>query len=1228
MSKSFILQWNCNGIYSHIEELKLLIAQHKPYIICIQETHLKPIKNFNLSGYTIYRCDGELIHRARGGVLVCVANQIHSEELIIRNCDLEMLCIKVHYPMKFNLCNFYCPPDKPLSLNELNNIHRQISGPCIFLGDFNAHNHIWGSLTTNNRGNVIEHFMDDHNLVVLNNNSPTHFNVHNGNTSIIDLVFVTPNLSTHFFFETHSDLCGSDHWPIFVNLFTPEPKSSRRSRWLVDLADWQKFSSNIVFNDTYLDMEVDQINNYIIETILNSAKNSIPSTSTKVPRYRVPWWSLEIQNSIRDRKAALNNFKRFPTEQNLATFRKSRAKARFLIRKAKTISWQNFSSSITSTTTSSTVWNAVRKISGRTVSNGIKSIKSNNSIITSQGQIATVFGHFYSSVSDSNSYPAEFLAKKAQIENNFVFPEYLEDNEEYNKDILISELNYALGTCKGSSPGPDDVHYAMLKNLDQFSKHFILKFYNKIYKQQQFPSQWREALVIPITKPDGNRFSPEGYRPISLTNCVCKVLEKIINKRLTWYLESNNLLYNGQFGFRKNRCTTDNLSILESDIQMAFSKKESLVAIILDLKQAYNKTWRFNIINSCISLNIKGKLLEFIKNFLKDRSFRILLGNHRSELFTQENGLPQGSILSSVLFNIHINFIQNLQIPRGIKMLLYADDILVYISSKNLQNIHVEFQSFLNNLSTSFESIGLGIAPTKSKAIIFSRKRKAEVSSVFTINNFNIPYDNVIKYLGIWFDKKLTWRPHFEYLKKKCTLTLNVFRVLSNTSWGANRDVLLRILQALILSKLNYGSIIFSSASASNIKTLCTIYNQGLRLCTGALQSSPIQSLLCISGMLPLKLIWQRELIHYLFKIAILQNHPLHKYISDDSFYQVFHNKSSNSTPSIYRALACVRFYNIDLTTAISFEFNKQPPWLIDQKFFINNNFALKNSEPMSVIKSKFLEIVSNHPNHTSFFTDGSKKDDKVGVGVLSTNYTLSCRISDNASIFNAELVAIYKALEHILYCNENNYIIFTDSMSSIQALQDIFSDNPIVIRIHDIILSLYPDKLIKFCWIPSHSGISGNEKADELANKARENNTIDNSFNVPKNFKSKLIALLWQTWEVEWRSLSQNKLQHILNVPKLSKFEENISRKDSVVITRLRIGHTLLTHKYLYDRVSPPACDVCHCQLSISHIFNSCLKYRAIRNKYGVTLNSLVDTSQIKNCLTFIKECNLYSKI
>ena len=146
-----------------------------------------------------------------------------------------------------------------------------------------------------------------------------------------------------------------------------------------------------------------------------------------------------------------------------------------------------------------------------------------------------------------------------------------------------------------------------------------------------------------------------NYRPISLTSCSCKTMERIINNSLTWYLESNKLISNLQCRFHSKRGTIDHLICLKSNIREAFIKKEHLTAIFFDLEKAYDTTWKYGVMKDLHELGIKGRLPQFIKGFLSNRKFRVWVDTTFSSVKNQEEGVPQGSILPVTLFNIKIN---------------------------------------------------------------------------------------------------------------------------------------------------------------------------------------------------------------------------------------------------------------------------------------------------------------------------------------------------------------------------------------------------------------------------------------------------------------------------------------------------------------------------------------------------------------------------------------------
>ena len=147
-------------------------------------------------------------------------------------------------------------------------------------------------------------------------------------------------------------------------------------------------------------------------------------------------------------------------------------------------------------------------------------------------------------------------------------------------------------------------------------------------------------------KPGKDPAEPNNYRPIALTSCLCKTLERIINKRLTWFLESNDHISWFQSGFRSDHSTTDNLVRLETFIRDAFIKKEHVVAVFFDLEKAYDTTWRYGIYKDIDKLGLRGRLPTFIENFLADRAMQIRVG---SSLSKERNYLQYAIRLAAML---------------------------------------------------------------------------------------------------------------------------------------------------------------------------------------------------------------------------------------------------------------------------------------------------------------------------------------------------------------------------------------------------------------------------------------------------------------------------------------------------------------------------------------------------------------------------------------------------
>ena len=269
-----------------------------------------------------------------------------------------------------------------------------------------------------------------------------------------------------------------------------------------------------------------------------------------------------------------------------------------------------------------------------------------------------------------------------------------------------------------------------------------------------------------------------------------KALERKINTRLVWYLESNNLISPVQSGFRSERSTNDNLIRLETFMRDAFIKKEHVVAVFFDLEKAYDTTWRYGILRDLHELGLKGRLPVFIKSFIADRRMQVRVGSTLSDQFEQAQDVPQGSILSTTLFNIKINNIANCLDPKT-EGSLYVDDFCICYRSKSMRTIERHLQQCLNKIENWALFNGFKFSKSKTRCVHFCQLRKLHDNPQLYLYGSLIPVVDEAKFLGVIFDRKLSFIPHIKYLKAKCLKALNLLKVLSHTCWGADRSILL-----------------------------------------------------------------------------------------------------------------------------------------------------------------------------------------------------------------------------------------------------------------------------------------------------------------------------------------------------------------------------------------------------------------------------------------------------
>ncbi|MCG7877158.1 MAG: reverse transcriptase domain-containing protein [Candidatus Thiodiazotropha endolucinida] len=1224
MDKKSILQWNCRGLKANFNELLILTTLFSPNVICLQETFLKTTDNISFKDYSMYNHIITDNQKASGGTSILVKSNVPHRKIDI-NTNLQAVAVNVTLSKTITICSIYLPPHYNFSKQELENLINQLPRPYILLGDFNSHSKLWGCTDTNNKGEIIENFIAENDLCLFNDKQPTYLHSPTRKYFALDLSICSPNIYLDYDWSVVDDLHGSDHFPIVIEEIE-STHEDRHPRWNLSKANWENF--NQLCNEK-LKPEVFKTANDIqsfTDELIHIAEKCIPKSSTRSKRNR-PWFNDAVKNSINKRKSALRKFNRQPTKENLIHAKHMRAKARKTIKSAKKTSWQQYVSKLNSRTPAKKIWDMIRKISGKNKSNKHVHINSNGNICSTAKDISNALGESFQKNSSSSNYSETFQdIKQEQEKNNLNFSSL--NREKYNLPFTTKELLNALHKSHDTAVGPDDIHYQILKHLPNKALETLLNILNDIWITGKFPDDWRKATIIPIPKPNKDHTNATNYRPIALTSCLCKTMERMINDRLVWFLESNQLITKFQAGFRKNNSTNDHLIRLESFIRDAFIKKEHVVAVFFDLEKAYDTTWKYGIMKDLHTLGLKGRLPLFIQNFLSSRSFNVRIGSTLSDMFEQEQGVPQGSILSPTLFSIKINNI--VKCVKDPDCSLFVDDFGIFYRSKNMETIEFKLQRSLNNIEDWATENGFKFSKTKTQCVHFCQIRKLHLDPNLTIYGSQIPVVTEAKFLGLLFDNKLSFIPHIKALKAKCLKALDILKVLSSSDWGGDCTVLLNLYRSLIRSKLDYGSIVYGSARKSYLKSLDTIHHQGLRLALGAFRTSPVASLYAESNEPSLYIRREKLSLQYVTKLAANPRNSAYDSVFYPKFERFYSNQPSAIKPLGLRIKPLLEEANINEKNIQPFALPSKEPWTLNPPKIILDLHKNKKSEVEShIFKNEFLEIKSNFKHHISIYTDGSKQDEKVACSVISPNFTDSIRLPDNSSIFTAEAKAIDIALYHIRDQSEKQFIIYSDSLSVLKSLRDPQHRNPLIQQILRKYHYLSVSKEIIFCWLPSHMNIRGNELADLEAKSALS--LIITNLKIPfSDFKSNINKYISNKCQSTWEKETTNKLNEIKQNFNSKCIFSNYSRKDQTRITRCRIGHTRLTHSFILKNEQAPFCVSCNEPFTVKHFLIYCTEFNHIRPKYfNVTnIKELFTNIPSYQLINYLKEIGLFNKL
>lgn len=419
-----------------------------------------------------------------------------------------------------------------------------------------------------------------------------------------------------------------------------------------------------------------------------------------------------------------------------------------------------------------------------------------------------------------------------------------------NEKLLIStpfttkDLNIAINSLKnGKAAGIDDMCVEQIKHFGEKTRQWILCLANRCYAMKIIPKSWRKSRVIALLKPGKDPNQASSYRPISLLCHLFKLYERLILNKIERSVDQKLIPQQG--GFRPGRSCTGQVLALTEHIERGFEEKAITGVVFVDLSAAYDTVNQRILLAKIYDTTKDYDLTKVIESLLQNRRYYVSLEGRKSRWRIQKNGLPQGSVLSPMLFNIYTN---DQPTPTETEHFLYADDLAIAAQGKSFSEVEETLQHVLSRMSNYYRANCLKPNPSKTQVCAFHLHSRAARRELFLQwDGTHIEHTVQPKYLGVTLDRSLTYKYHCNKTRQKVATRNQLLRKLSGSKWGANPNVIRSTAEALCFSTAEYACPVWNRST--HAKTVDIALNETCRLMTGCMKATPLQNLYKAGGI-------------------------------------------------------------------------------------------------------------------------------------------------------------------------------------------------------------------------------------------------------------------------------------------------------------------------------------------------------------------------------------------
>ena len=501
-------------------------------------------------------------------------------------------------------------------------------------------------------------------------------------------------------------------------------------------------------------------------------------------------------------------------------------------------------------------------------------------------------------------------------------------------------------------------------------------------------------------------------------------------------------------------------------------------------------------------------------------------------------------------------------------------------------------QTAVNHIASWAEEWIVTINKRKTETSIFSLSPNKETVKL-SIKGENLPIQETPTYLGVKLDRRLTWSPQITVMENKGIRKMAVMKKLSGTSWGSNSKILTQVYTGSVRPHLEYGATSWGTAAKTNTSRLTKVQNSGLRIITGALKTTPIETMEKTARLQSLEERRSEKNLRQAEKVKRISTHPLKNKLREPTKNRLKRQSPNHLTKANQKTVkdSLPILNENEVEPLIDYVDWRRTETKIELEV---PNISEKKSHSQTELKTLTQEHLNNcYPSNswTQVFTDGSSENavQNGGGGILikfpsGNKINKSIATGKNSTNFRAEACAILNAAKHLNSIDEipTQTVILSDCKSVLQSLQGDQENKTIRETINELKLLQQRTTLI-LQWIPSHCGISGNEEADKLSKEGSKleqpNNPIDYD-----EVKTMIKATIKNKWKKRLNIEGEDSIHQL-------------RRADQVLIFRLRTGHCrLLSHMY---KMNLAHTDECQCQTgkqTVEHVLRFCPTFETLR--------------------------------